>query len=137
MTLRALLLPALSVVFLLPACATRQDNDISAAIEDFIAVAGLEPLDKVRTRGDYSYDYLSDRFIIIETRDGEYLARFQRLCRELNELPVQPDIRYDDSMLRSRFDTIRGCHIHSLYAIERGQADELRNIGRVPGDRLK
>lgn len=115
-------------------CAARQDPKVSLAVEDFIAVAELEELDKIRTRNDYSWDYLSERFIIVETRDGEYLVRFPRLCRELNEVPVQVDIRHDSNTLRSRFDTIRGCRIDKIYAIEPGQADELRNLGRAPGE---
>ena len=47
---------------------------------------------------------------------------------------MQPDIRYDSSVLRARFDTLRGCRIDKLYAIEPGQADELRNLGWAPGD---
>lgn len=115
-------------------CATRKDPLVSAAVEDFIVAAELEELDMIRTRNDYGWEYLSERFVIIETRDGEYLLRFQRRCRELNEVPVQPDIRYESNVLRARFDTLRGCRIDKLYAIEPGQADELRNLGWAPGD---
>lgn len=134
MTARLTLLFASLMLLLQPGCATRQDPKVSAAVEDFIVAAGLEELDMIRTRNDYGWDYLSDRFVIIETRDGEYLLRFQRLCRELNEVPVQPDIRYDSNVLRARFDTLRGCRIDKLYAIEPGQADELRNLGWAPGE---
>lgn len=132
MTERSFGLTILLLVMLLPACATRLDPKISEAVEDFIAVAQPEEVDQIRTRGGFSYDYLSERFIIIETRDGEHLARFQGLCRELNEYPVKPDIRYDANNLRSRFDTVRGCRIDSLYALQPGQADELRQIGEAP-----
>ena len=125
-------LTVLMLVVLLPACAARLDPKISEAVEDFISVAEPEEVQQVRTRGGFGFDYLSERFIIIKTRDGEHLVRFQRLCRELNEYPVQPDIRYDANMLRSRFDTVRGCRIDSLYALEPGQADELRQIGEAP-----
>lgn len=134
MTARLTLLFASLMLLLQPGCATRQEPRASAAVEDFIVAAGLEELAMIRTRNDYGWEYLSDRFVIIETRDGEYLLRFQRRCRELNEVPVQPDIRYDSSVLRARFDTLRGCRIDKLYAIEPGQADELRNLGWAPGE---
>lgn len=137
MTGRIMTLFVLAGITLQVGCAARQDPLVSVAVEDFIAVAELEKLDKIRTRMGYSWDYLSEQFIIVETRDGEYLVRFRRRCRELNLFPVQPDIRYDDSVLRSGIDTIRGCYIGAIYAIEPGQADELRHIGEAPGERLK
>ena len=134
MTYRSILLFALVILVLQAGCAARKDPAVSVAVEDFIAVAQLEELDKIRTRNDYSWEYLSERFIIVKTRDGEYLLRFQRRCRELYEVPVQPDIRFEPNLLRARFDTIRGCRIDKLYAIEPGQADELRQLGWAPGD---
>lgn len=131
---RATLLLLALFAMLQTGCSTRQDPEISVAVEDFIAVAELPELDRIRTRGDFSWDELSQRFIIVMTRDGEYLVRFGRRCRELNELPVQPDVRYDSKALRPRFDTIRGCRIDAMYAIEPGQADELRNLGWAPGE---
>ncbi len=105
------------------------------AIEDFIAAAELEEVEKVRTRGHYGYSYLSDEFVILRTRDGEFLVRFQRRCRELNQLPVQPDLRYDSNNLRPRVDTIRGCRIDKMYALHPGQVAELEYIGEPPGER--
>ena len=134
MTHRSILLLAFVIFALQAGCAARKDPKVSVAVEDFIAVAQLEELDKIRTRNDYSWEYLSERFIIVKTRDGEYLLRFQRRCRELYEVPVQPDIRFEPNLLRARFDTIRGCRIDKLYAIEPGQADELRQLGWAPGD---
>ena len=134
MTYRSILLFALVILVLQAGCAARKDPAVSVAVEDFIAVAQLEELDKIRTRNDYSWEYLSERFISVKTRDGEYLLRFQRRCRELYEVPVQPDIRFEPNLLRARFDTIRGCRIDKLYAIEPGQADELRQLGWAPGD---
>ena len=134
MTFRSMPLCAFIVFAVLTGCATQKDPKVSVAVEDFIAVAQLEELDKIRTRNDYSWEYLSERFIIVKTRDGEYLLRFVRRCRELKEVPVQPDLRWEPNLLRSRFDTIRGCRIDKLYAIEPGQADELRQLGWAPGD---
>lgn len=134
MTARLILLFASILLVFQAGCATRQDPKVSVAIEDFIVAAELEGLDMIRTRNHYGWEYLSDQFIIVKTRDGEYLLRFQRRCRELYEVPVQPDIRYETNVLRARFDTIRGCRIDTIYAIEPGQADELRNLGWAPGD---
>lgn len=137
MTERIMVFFVLLVIALQAGCAAQQDPRVSNAVEDFIAVAELEERDKIRTRMGFSLDYLSQRFIIVETRDGEFLVRFRRRCRELNQVPLKPDIRYDDSALRPGIDTIRGCHIGAIYAIEPGQADELRNLGRAPGESSK
>lgn len=136
MTGRYLALLVAAGALLQAGCAARQDPKVSVAVEDFIAVAELEELDKIRTRMGFNWEYLSERFVIVKTRDGDYLVRFRRRCRELNQLPVQPDIRYDGSLLRSGIDTIRGCRIGEMYAIEPAQADELRQLGKAPGERM-
>ena len=35
----------------------------------------------------------------------------------------------------SRFDTIRGCRIGAIYALDEAEAAELENIGEAPGQR--
>ena len=57
-----------------------------------------------------------------------------RDCRELDEFRVTPDYRREANLLRARFDTIRGCHIGKIYAVDKGQAQELENLGDAPGD---
>ncbi len=126
------LMMAVLIAMLAGCMSMRERPRTDEGIEDFIAAAELEELDTLRTRGDYSIRYLTDRFVILVTRDEEALVRFTRLCREIRELPVQADIRYDDKNLRARFDTIRSCRIAKLYALLPGQAEELEYIADPP-----
>lgn len=121
-----------AAVLLAGCMSARERPRTDEAIEDFISAAELEELDKIRTRGDYNIRYLTDRFVIVETRDEEALVRFTSLCREIDQLPVRADIRYDDKALRARFDTIRSCRIAKLYALHPGQAAELEYIADPP-----
>ena len=46
-----------------------------------------------------------------------------------------PDKRHDANTIRSRFDTIRGCRIAEIYALDEVEAEEIKNIGEAPGTR--
>ena len=37
--------------------------------------------------------------------------------------------------MRAKFDTIRGCRIAAIYALDEAEAAELKNIGEAPGSR--
>ena len=84
--------------------------------------------------GKFSHRIISQRYVTLETHRENFLVAFSRLCRELTLNEVTPDIRYEKNILRARFDTIRGCRIGQIYAIDKGQAEELRNLGKAPGD---
>lgn len=117
---------------LLQACAPERVADENVAIDDFIAVSELEPVKVARFRHQYSYKQITEHYIIAMTRDEYYLVEFKRRCRELNMLPIAPDERFERNKLRAGVDTIRGCYIGRLFAIDKAQAEELENIGREP-----
>ena len=119
---------------LLSGCATSPDPGITDAVTDYVQVAELKPQNQVRTYGDYSYRVISQRYIIVATRRETFLAEFVRDCRELDDFRVTPDYRHDANLLRARFDTIRGCRIGKIYAVDEGQAQELENLGEAPGN---
>lgn len=123
---------ALLAASLSQGCAAQQRADEDVAIEDFIVVSELEPLKVARFRHQYSYRQLTENYVVLTARDDHYLVGFKRRCRELNMRPIVPDVRYDRNALRVGADTIRGCYIGSIYAIDRTQADELENIGQGP-----
>jgi len=125
---------ALAVV-LLVGCATQPGPSRSEAIDDFVQVSELEERDSIRSHGQYSYTYLSEDYVILNTRRGKFLVQFIRACRELNETRVTPDIRHQRDVLRSRFDTLRGCRIAHLFALDEAQAQELKDIGKAPGEK--
>lgn len=120
---------------LLVGCAAQKESDVSSTIDDFVQVSALEEQDAVRTGGQFAYDYLTERYVILTTRKDKYLVEFHRRCYELKEQDVTPDIRRDRNVLRAREDTIRGCRIHRLYAIDEGHADELQSLGKALGDK--
>lgn len=116
------------LIALLAGCAAQSDPKLDDAIEDFIAVSGLEELDSIKSRDQFRVSELSERYVFLTTRKDTYLARFTRRCYELNENQVTPDIRYDRWTLRARFDTIRGCQIEKFFAIDAAQAEELEML---------
>jgi hypothetical protein len=113
-------------------CAAQPEQDDRDAIADFIMVSELEPLDIVRFRDQFNYKQLTEDYVILRSRHDHYLLKFRRRCRELNRIEVTPDLRYDRNVLRAGIDTIRGCRIETMYAIDRAQADELEYIGEGP-----
>ncbi len=115
------------------ACAPAQPRPESQAVRDYIAVAELEEVDRIRTSmiGQADYKVINEEFIVFETRDDNFLVEFRRRCYELlDDTRIPPDIRRDSNIIRSRFDTIRGCRIDRIYAIDEAQAEELVQLGR-------
>ena len=118
---------------LLAACATTGETDAEDRVRDFIVVSDLSERDRIRTMPQWGYDALGDRYLILESGKEKYLVEFRRRCRELRETHVVPDIRHQHNVLRARFDTIRGCAIEHLYAIDDAQAEELQQLVGASG----
>ncbi len=121
----------------LAACATQDEPSEMDAVNDFIAVSELESVDAVRSMHPYHYSVLTDRHIILKTRRESYLVQFRRRCRELNNTlstTITPDVRHERNVLRARFDTIRGCVIDQIFAIDDAHAQELKQLGEAPGE---
>lgn len=125
------------IVASLYACTPTQPRPESQAVRDYIAVAELEEVDRIRTTmaGQADYKLINDEFIVFETRDDNFLIEFRRRCHELlDDTRIPPDIRRDSNIIRSRFDTIRGCRIDRIYAIDEAQAEELVQLGKEADD---
>lgn len=130
--------PVLIAVSMLSACAAQQASvtkDHEQAIRDFVMVRELAESDKIRTRSDNSWQELEAHFIIYKTRRETFLVEFGRACRELDDLRVVPDVRRDSNAIYARFDTIRGCRIHKIYALTEDELAELEALGESPGSR--
>ena len=128
--------PLLATV--LVACATAPDDEPSAITEDdpiadYIQVAELREVDAVRSFESLQHRVISEDYIILYDRRRSHLATFRRPCRELYDVDVTPDIRFDGNTVRARFDTIRGCRIEALYEISAGQAEEIMQLGDASG----
>ena len=127
---------ALIVITLLNACASGP-AEVPAnvlAIRDYVEVAELPEVDKIRTYQETGYEELdNDRFIFYKARRTTYLVEFTRDCWELRDNQrVTPDVRRDPSYLRPGMDTIRGCRIGRAYELDDAQVEEIRNIGDAP-----
>jgi hypothetical protein len=134
------LITSLAVALIAAACATAPyDAREIEAVRDFIVSAELKPVDKVRIYGQMNYTYINDRFVTIPTRRGDYLAEFNRDCRDLRSSEFTADmidVRDSDHYVRARFDTIRGCTISKIYEITDEQRKEIKALGDAPGDEV-
>lgn len=126
-------------IMALTGCATpdtRETQDKEQAVRDFIDVRGLEALDRMPRSDRDSWKVLEDHFLIYYSRRGDYLVEFARRCHELRDnTTITPDERWDNNWIRARFDTLRGCHIHRIYALSEAEVAELKDIGESPGSR--
>jgi hypothetical protein len=124
---------AAALAALMLGCAAQPAADEEDAIADFIVAAELEPLDVVRLGlvKHWNFKQLNEDYIVLRVRDDHYLVEFRRRCHELNNNNIRPDKR-SGSMLRAGVDTIRGCLIDRMFAIDKGQAEELEHIGKAP-----
>ena len=134
------LVPALLVATGLVACASQEDKkstqDITQAVQDFIEVRELRSLDSLRSGSTDGWDVVNDKFLVYKGRRDEYLVEFMRDCYELHDnTRIVPDKRWDKNTIRAGFDTIRGCRIAKIYALNEAEAAELKNIGEAPGSR--
>lgn len=127
---------------LLTACASQDTERQQAvdeavqAVRDFIEVRGLDEVAKMPSGSRDSWESIENHFLIYEGRRDSYLVEFNRRCYELDDnTRIIADERREAGTIRSRFDTIRGCRIHRLYALTADEAEELRNLGEAPGER--
>jgi hypothetical protein len=115
---------------------TTSKQDITQAVRDFIEVRELESLDQLRSGTNDGWRVLGDMFVIYDGRRDEYLVEFVRRCHELHDnTRITADKRWDSNVVRARFDTIRGCRIAAIYALDEAEVAELKNIGEAPGSR--
>ena len=129
-------LVALAAALILGCASAPEDVSIivkNDAVDDYLKVAEFKEIVEIRKRGELHHAVVTEKYIILKDRRNSYLAVFRQRCRELDEIEVTPDLRYDLNILRARFDTYRGCRIQSLYEITEGQATELMDLGAKSG----
>ncbi len=130
------------VAALMTACAAQDETtekstqDKGQAVRDFIEVRDLEEMDRMSTSSSDNRTTLDEYFLLYEGRRETHLVEFSRRCFELEDNSrIVADKRWDASFIRSRFDTIRGCRIHRIYALTEDEVAELESIGETPGSR--
>ena len=119
----------------LTACASEPEEippDV-LAIQDYVAVAELTEVDKLKTDSTAHPQMLgNERYVFWVARRDTYLVEFARDCWELRDRNVLADVRRDQNYLRARRDTIRGCRIGRAFEVNEGQIEEIRNLGEAP-----
>ena len=129
------LLPVLTGL-LLTACATEERPAVDIAdvseesrVDDYIAVAELPEVPAIRSLRTLHHRIITDTHVLVYDNQDTWLLRFARPCRRMHEKDVEPDVRYERNVIRSRFDTFRGCKIESIFEVDEAQAGEIRNLG--------
>ena len=128
--IKTLTLVAAAVV--LAACAAPEERDPAredAPIRDFVDVNELAEVRAIRTLDQLSSRKVNDFYVIVSTRREDYLLEYFSRCIPRYDGRVEPDVRRDSRALYAGADTYRGCRIKSIYVLEPGQGDELREIG--------
>ena len=127
---------ALLGLLVLHACAAPGTDDgprKETAIMDFIEVNEVAEVSAIRSLTQLDSRDVNDRYVIVSTRERDYLLAYYSRCTRRFDGRVEPDIRQDSRALYPRVDTFRGCRIKAIYALEPGQADEVREIGKSVG----
>lgn len=132
---------ALCAAASLAACATSYNPQEVEAVRDYVSAAELVEVDRISTFGTepFSFSYINDFFVVVPSRRDNFLVELQRQCQELRRTDFSyemVDRRTDANSIRPRFDTIRGCRIAKIYAINKAQLKELKNLGDAPGEEV-
>lgn len=107
------------------------------AVRDFVVVAELKQVKKIRLYEQMKYLFVNDFFIVFQTSRGDYLIEFRGRCSELRRrlwTADMIDIRVSARMLYADHDTIRGCVIGKIFELPESQLEELRVLGDAPGE---
>ena len=108
-------------------CAANDDKRPDP-VEDFIKVNELEDVKEIRTYDSLDLFVMNEYYVIVSSRRAYYLLSYVSRCWERPGGGVEPDVRRDGRVIRAGADTLRGCRIKSIYAIDEAQAEELRQI---------
>ncbi len=119
------------IALLILGCAAQKVSELDQAILDYVQLHELSELDSLRRSNGDSWKALSDRFVVYSGRKDVYLIEFNRNCHELNEYPVVADVRREPNRIRARFDTLRGCLIDRIFAINENDVAELAAMGQA------
>jgi hypothetical protein len=129
----------LAVVLLLAGCAgtpSQEMADKNLAVRDFVELRQLEELPKLRSQYSKGWDEITRTYIIYKTRRANYLVEFARPCWQLADTSrIIADERFEPNVIRAKYETLRGCRIAAIYALDEAEVAELQNIGEPPGSR--
>ena len=126
------------------ACAGSRAPHEAGPIDEYVAVNRPAEVDWVRVTRPAAYHPVSERFLIVSARNGDFLAEFRSACRDFGDpesgrhwTSDMIDRRSSMNILRAGGDTIRGCVISNLYEISDAQREELLALVDAPDDAIK
>lgn len=104
--------------------------DQDQVVRDFIEVRDLEEVDRMRGTERKSWEKVTPSYIIFRPRRGEFLVEFDRPCYEIwRSTFISADDPMLHSVLRARFDRIRGCRIGRIFVLTKDDVVELEQLG--------
>ena len=132
----------LTILFSLTAlgCAGTSENEPREdPIGDFIEVAQLESVDRVRTEGDYTFIRINEYYIVLKSRGDHFLGQMKTRCVGLTRrstideggnlmLRSNVDIRTNPKVFTAGQDTVLGCIVDKLYVMDEQLVAELKSI---------
>lgn len=108
------------------------------AVRDYIAVAELDEVDRIRYHRKFAYEPVNDHFVTARSRNDYFLVEFVRRCSDLQRYKlnrqIPSDVRRNSRHITAGFDTLYGCRIEKIYEISEAQRDELHELGASPGE---
>ena len=134
------LLPALAAL----GCATTETEEREDPIADFIEVAQLQSVDKVRTEGDYTFMRVNEFYVILKSRGDHFLGQMRNRCPSLTRratideggnllLRSNVDIRTNPKVFYAGQDTVLGCVVENFYIMDENLVAELRGMPAPSG----
>ncbi len=124
------------IALALGGCATTHQEERINAVKDFVEVNELQETESITTYEQLDQDVLNDEYVIVSTRREQWLLEYAYRCVEDPiTRRMRPDVRRDGRRIYAGSDTFRGCQIKALYPITADQAEELREIGKAPGEK--
>ena len=120
---------------LFAACAgTPEIPPDTQAIRDYIEVGELPQTDQMRTGGRDEWSAQTKHFAIYRGREGPVLLEFRQTCREMfDNTTITADRRYDQYIMRTGVDTLRGCRIDKMYPLTEAQVQEIEALVKSAG----
>lgn len=113
----------LMLILVLAACAASERRQPDTSIEEamvFIEATKPETVEFLRYRKPLHYDYVNDKYIMMEDNDDTYLIEFRKVCEDLSADTVVVEFLFQraaQGLLRAKLDTIRGCLINEIYKL--------------------
>ena len=104
--------------------------DQDQVVRDYIEVRDLEEVDRIRGAERRSWEKLTPSYIIYKPRRGKFLVEFDRPCFEIwNSTFMSADDPMLHSVLRAKYDRIRGCRIGRIFVLTEDDILELEQLG--------